>query len=76
MNYLITATAITALALTETLVDILTPFALLVTIACALVATALLFQMHRADRHNREVARRRADRQFARQHRTNGKATP
>jgi low temperature requirement protein LtrA len=68
MNYAITFAAITALALTETLVNILAPFALLVTIICALVATALLVAMHRADRHDREVARRRADARFARQH--------
>lgn len=68
MNYLITASAITALALTEWFVEMAAPFALVVVVGCGAAIVALIAHQSRLERRWADDARRRADQRFARQH--------
>ena len=71
MNYLITASAITALALADWFVEWAAPAAiLLIVIAPGAAIVALIVRQSRLERRWADEARRRADLRFARQHST------
>jgi hypothetical protein len=70
MNYLITITAVTALALSEWFVEWAAPAALIVVVGCGAILVALIVRQSRLERRWADEDRRRADLRFARQHPT------
>ena len=71
MNYLITITAVTALALADWFVEWAAPAALLlIVIAPGAAIVALIVRQSRLERRWADEDRRRADLRFARQHPT------